>query len=230
LGVSRLLGIELLKNFNFPYFSRDIAEFWRRWHISLSTWFRDYVYVPLGGSRVGKWTKIRNTFIIFLISGFWHGANWTFIFWGFLNACYIIPSVFLNRNRINLHTVASGKILPTLKEFFQIGLTFFLVLLAWVFFRSASIQDAFMYLKQMFRADLFKIPYFPNIRNSIPVFIYLLFFIIIEWIGRENHYAIQKFGMRVSGFYRWTFFYVITFSIFYFFAKGKVTEFIYFQF
>jgi alginate O-acetyltransferase complex protein AlgI len=97
LGTARLFGIELLRNFAFPYFSRDIAEFWRRWHISLSTWFRDYLYIPLGGSRGGMWLTIRNTFIIFIVSGFWHGANWTFITWGFLNALFIMPSIILER-------------------------------------------------------------------------------------------------------------------------------------
>ncbi|HQV74446.1 MAG TPA: MBOAT family O-acyltransferase, partial [Flavobacteriales bacterium] len=91
LGTARILGIELLQNFNFPYFSRDIAEFWRRWHISLSSWFRDYVYIPLGGSRGGTWMKVRNTFVIFLVSGFWHGANWTFIVWGALHALFFLP-------------------------------------------------------------------------------------------------------------------------------------------
>jgi len=117
LGTARLFGFELLKNFSFPYFSRDIAEFWRRWHISLSTWFRDYLYIPLGGSKGGIWMKVRNTFIIFLVSGFWHGANWTFIAWGFLNALYIMPSILFKTNRQNLDTVAQGKLLPSLKEF-----------------------------------------------------------------------------------------------------------------
>ena len=115
LGTARLFGIDLLRNFAFPYFSRDIAEFWRRWHISLSTWFRDYLYIPLGGSKGGTWPKVRNTFIIFLVSGFWHGANWTFIIWGLLNALYIMPSIIFNTNRNNLDIVAQGKYLPSVK-------------------------------------------------------------------------------------------------------------------
>jgi D-alanyl-lipoteichoic acid acyltransferase DltB (MBOAT superfamily) len=101
IGTARLFGFNLMQNFAFPYFSRDIAEFWRRWHISLSTWFRDYVYIPLGGSRGGVWMKIRNTFIIFIVSGFWHGANWTFIAWGALNALYFLPLLLLKKNRVN---------------------------------------------------------------------------------------------------------------------------------
>jgi D-alanyl-lipoteichoic acid acyltransferase DltB (MBOAT superfamily) len=115
LGTARLFGIDLLRNFAYPYFSRDIAEFWRRWHISLSSWFRDYLYIPLGGSQGGKWMKVRNTFIIFLVSGFWHGANWTFIVWGFLNALFIMPAVLLNTNRNNLDIVAKGRILPNVR-------------------------------------------------------------------------------------------------------------------
>ena len=115
LGTARLFGIDLLRNFAFPYFSRDIAEFWRRWHISLSTWFRDYLYVPLGGSRGSIWIKVRNTFIIFIVSGFWHGANWTFIAWGFLNALYFLPLLLLKRNRSNLETVAAGRLFPSLR-------------------------------------------------------------------------------------------------------------------
>ena len=118
LGTARLFGIELLRNFAFPYFSRDIAEFWRRWHISLSSWFKDYLYIPLGGSKGGMWMKVRNTFIIFLVSGFWHGANWTFIIWGFLNALYIMPSIIFNSNRTHLDIVAKGSVFPSVREIF----------------------------------------------------------------------------------------------------------------
>jgi D-alanyl-lipoteichoic acid acyltransferase DltB (MBOAT superfamily) len=143
LGTARLLGFELLKNFSFPYFSRDIAEFWRRWHISLSSWFRDYLYIPLGGGKGGNSMRIRNTLIIFLVSGFWHGANWTFIFWGLLNALYIIPSVIKKTNRTNTNTVAEGKLLPTGREFLQMSITFFLTIIAWIFFRAESLHQAF---------------------------------------------------------------------------------------
>jgi len=143
LGTARLFGIELLRNFAFPYFSRDIAEFWRRWHISLSSWFKDYLYIPLGGSKGGMWMKIRNTFIIFIVSGFWHGANWTFVIWGFLNALYIMPSIIFKTNRNNLEIVAKGKYLPTIKEFIAISITFSLTVFAWIFFRASDVTHAF---------------------------------------------------------------------------------------
>ena len=150
LGTAKLFGIDLLRNFAYPYFSRDIAEFWRRWHISLSTWFRDYLYVPLGGSKMGPWKKVRNTFIIFLVSGFWHGANWTFIAWGLLNALFILPSIILKTNRTNLDIVAQGKTFPSLKEVGQIALTFSLTTFAWIFFRSESIGGALKYIGRIF--------------------------------------------------------------------------------
>jgi D-alanyl-lipoteichoic acid acyltransferase DltB (MBOAT superfamily) len=150
LGTARLLGIELLKNFNFPYFSRDIAEFWRRWHISLSSWFKDYLYIPLGGSKGGTLQTVRNTFLIFLVSGFWHGANWTFVAWGFLNALFILPSILTHHNRDHLEIVAKGKYLPSLKEFLSILFTFSLTVLAWIFFRATDLPHAFSYLKGIF--------------------------------------------------------------------------------
>lgn len=224
LGTARLLGIELLKNFSFPYFSRDIAEFWCRWHISLSSWFRDYLYIPLGGSRGGTWMKIRNTFIIFLVSGFWHGANWTFIFWGFLNALYFMPLLLTNNNRNNLEVVAMGKLLPTLKDFFKIAVTFGLTVFAWIFFRAEDMTHAFQYISGFFNRSLFSMPtIFP--KNII---LLTLFFFVIEWLGRENNYAIESFGFRFPKFFRIGFYYLILILIFFF--MGKEQEFIYFQF
>jgi len=150
LGTARLFGFDLLRNFSYPYFSRDIAEFWRRWHISLSSWFRDYLYIPLGGSKGGNWMRIRNTFIIFIVSGFWHGANWTFIVWGFLNALFIMPSIVLKTNRNNLNIVAEGRIFPNFREITQLIITFSLACFAWIFFRSASVTDAFSYIGRIF--------------------------------------------------------------------------------
>jgi D-alanyl-lipoteichoic acid acyltransferase DltB (MBOAT superfamily) len=158
LGVARMLGIELLQNFSFPYFSRDIAEFWRRWHISLSTWFRDYLYIPLGGSRGGTWMKVRNTFIIFLVSGLWHGANWTFIAWGGLHALFFLPLLLTGSNRRHMGTVAQHRLLPTMQEFARMALTFTLVTLAWVFFRADDLAHAFNYLKDMATSTLLSRP------------------------------------------------------------------------
>ena len=149
IGVSRLFGFNLKRNFAFPYFSRDIAEFWRRWHISLSTWFRDYLYIPLGGSKGGIQMRIRNTFIIFVVSGFWHGANWTFIVWGALNAIYFLPLLLMKKNRVNTNQVAEGRYLPNFKELYQMLFTFFITLIAWVFFRADNVLHAISYLGKM---------------------------------------------------------------------------------
>ena len=184
LGTSKLFGIDLLKNFNFPYFSRDIAEFWRRWHISLSTWFRDYLYIPLGGSRGGTWMKVRNTFIIFIVSGFWHGANWTFIVWGALNAIYFLPLLLTNNNRNNLETVAKGKFLPNIKEFSSMLLTFGLTVFAWIFFRAKSISEAILYIKNMFTNLNFESQYLNNARY-VPELLWLIgAFILFEWFHK----------------------------------------------
>jgi len=228
LGTARLFGIDLLRNFAFPYFSRDIAEFWRRWHISLSTWFRDYLYIPLGGSKGGTWPKVRNTFIIFLVSGFWHGANWTFIIWGLLNALFIMPSIIFNTNRTNLDSVAQGKLFPSLKEVFQIGVTFGLTVFAWIFFRSDSVGKAFDYISTIFSTSLFEIPEFRFRTKASITLVLTAVFILLEWIGRENDFAIQKFGFRWNSKLRWLFYFILVFLIFYF--AGKEQVFIYFNF
>jgi alginate O-acetyltransferase complex protein AlgI len=224
LGTSKLFGIELLRNFAFPYFSRDIAEFWRRWHISLTTWFRDYLYIPLGGSAGGPWVKIRNTFIIFLVSGFWHGANWTFIFWGFINACYFIPLMLLNRNRINTDQVAEGKLFPSMKEMFQMGTTFSLTLIAWVFFRAENLTDAFTYLKSTFTKSFFTMPAVLPLDTLVLLFA----FILIEWVQRDKQHALQIDRVKVPRVIRWSFYYAIIVIIVLF--GGAQQEFIYFQF
>ena len=228
IGTSRLFGFNLKQNFAFPYFSRDIAEFWRRWHISLSTWFRDYLYIPLGGSRGGIWMKVRNTFIIFIVSGFWHGANWTFIIWGALNALYFLPLLLLNRNRMNTDIVAQGKYLPTLREVFQIGITFSLTVLAWVFFRSDNIGHAYSYLSTIFSASFFTIPVFLNMNLALTTSILIVMFTLIEWFGRNNQYAIENIGLKYNRIISWSMYIIIIIIIFWF--TGQEQEFIYFQF
>jgi D-alanyl-lipoteichoic acid acyltransferase DltB (MBOAT superfamily) len=228
IGLARLFGFELKRNFAFPYFSRDIAEFWRRWHISLSTWFRDYLYIPLGGSRGGLWTKVRNTFIIFIVSGFWHGANWTFIIWGALNAIYFLPLLLLNKNRSNTNNVAEGKLLPSFMEFFQMTFTFILTVIAWVFFRAESVQSAFEYLSVIFSKSLISVPYYPGIGKHLSTVILVLFFILIEWLGREGQYALEKIGLSWKRPFRLMFYYSIIILIILF--MGQQQEFIYFQF
>lgn len=228
LGTARLFGIDLLRNFAFPYFSRDIAEFWRRWHISLSSWFRDYLYIPLGGSRGGTWMKVRNTFIIFLVSGFWHGANWTFIVWGLLNAIYIMPSIIISTNRINIDIVAKGKSLPSAKEFFSIAITFGLTLFAWIFFRANNLSHAMSYISEIFSPSLFSVPNFAGMTNVLTTTSLVIIFVIIEWIGREHQYAISNLGIKWKKPLRYAMYYALIIAIFYF--SGNEQEFIYFQF
>ncbi len=224
IGTSRLFGFNLMKNFSFPYFSRDIAEFWRRWHISLSTWFRDYLYIPLGGSRVSKWGKVRNTLIIFIVSGFWHGANWTFIVWGALNALYIMPSILKNTNRNNIGIVAADSIFPTLKEFFQILLTFTLTIIAWIFFRAENIGTAFAYIGGICDVSLFSVPeVFPKV-----LLLLIASFMLVEWNGRRGEYAIEHLGQNWKRVFRYSFYYLLIIAIFWF--CGKEQQFIYFQF
>lgn len=193
IGTSRLFGFDLKQNFATPYFSRDIAEFWRRWHISLSTWFRDYLYIPLGGSRGGTWMKVRNTFIIFLVSGFWHGANWTFIMWGGLNALYFLPLLLLKRNRTNLGVVAEGRVLPSLRELFQMGITFLLTVVAWVFFRSDSLNQAFEIIYSIITLKEGNSYFLNPISNQsiLKEIVLILFLLLIEYaslkINKDNN-------------------------------------------
>ena len=227
LGTARLFGISLLRNFAFPYFSRDIAEFWRRWHISLSSWFRDYLYIPLGGSKGGTWMKVRNTFIIFLVSGFWHGANWTFIIWGFLNALYIMPSIIFNSNRNNLDIVAQDKNWPSLKEVLSVGITFGLTVFAWIFFRANNVSHAFSFITEIFSRSLFSMP---QIKLSLiaPIIVLVAVFMGIEWFGRRQQYAIARLDIKWKRPIRHAFYYSIMLAILWF--AGKEQQFIYFQF
>lgn len=224
LGTAKLFGFDLLRNFEFPYFSRDIAEFWRRWHISLSSWFRDYLYIPLGGSKGSKLKNVRNIFIIFIVSGFWHGANWTFIAWGALNALYFLPLLLLNKNRNHIEIAAKGKIFPSIKEFIGIIITFSLTVLAWIFFRSDSLSHALHYISAIFSKTLLSVPeIFPGY-----VFFYVALFVLFEWWGREEFNPLDKFSRIKSNFAKWTFYYALMVLILYFSDKNE--QFIYFQF
>ena len=228
IGTSKLFGFDLMRNFNYPYFSRDMAEFWRRWHISLSTWFRDYLYIPLGGSRGGTWMKVRNTFAIFIVSGFWHGANWTFIVWGALNAFYFLPLLLTNNNRNNIDIVAQGKILPSLKELLYMLLTFGLTVFAWIFFRANTIGHAISYISEIFSSSLFSIPEFDKMKSALVIIILVTIFVIIEWNGRERQFAIANIGLNWHPLVRYTFYYTIIITIYWF--GGNEQQFIYFQF
>lgn len=224
IGTSRLFGFDLMRNFNFPYFSRDMAEFWRRWHISLSTWFRDYLYIPLGGSRGSTWMKVRNTFAIFIISGFWHGANWTFIVWGALNALYFMPLLLSNKNRNHLDSVAKGKYLPNIKELLSMLLTFSLTVFAWIFFRATDIRHAINYISEIFSKSLLSLPEIRP-RNLV---ILILIFVGLEWFGREKQYAIENVGIKWHPIFRYAIYYGLIIAMFWF--SGKEQTFIYFQF
>lgn len=229
LGTARFFGLELLKNFNYPYFSRSIAEFWRRWHISLSSWFKDYIYIPLGGSRVSTLKKVRNTFIIFLISGFWHGANWTFIFWGAINAIFILPDVLFKSKKPQTSIVAQGKMFPSAVELLQLSTTFFITVIAWIFFRAESISHAFSYISNMFSLKGFNPFDDPKLRNSRVTVLLIIAFVLIEWAGRENKYAIANIAIEKPRIWRWSFYAVIIFIIGMYMNTGG-GEFIYFQF
>ncbi len=227
IGTARLFGVNLMRNFNFPYFSRDIAEFWRRWHISLTSWFRDYIYFPLGGSRCSKWKAMRNTMIIFLVSGFWHGANWTFIVWGAYHALLFFPLMLFGLNRKYTNTVAAGRLLPSFKETGQMLLTFFLAVIGWIIFRAENIGQAWDYLMSMFSWDLFDVASFN--KGRLPL-VYIFILMIGEWLQRDKQHALQftnngifKYRCSRMAFY-------IFFILFILLFAGEQEAFIYFQF
>jgi alginate O-acetyltransferase complex protein AlgI len=220
MGTAKLFGFELLSNFRFPYFSRDIAEFWRRWHISLSSWFRDYLYIPLGGSKQGKLKAVRNTFIIFLVSGFWHGASWNFITWGFIHACGFLPLLLLDRNR--KHTsdvVAQHRKLPTGKELFQMLATFAFVTFAWVFFRAPGMKEALGYL----RGTITNFKQAMDVTVYQSVLYYILPLILGDWWLRRDERGLKAPKAIKSIIY-------VVLALFIVFYFGKKTNFIYFQF
>lgn len=224
IGIARLFGFDLMNNFKFPYFSRDIAEFWRRWHISLSTWFRDYLYIPLGGSKGSLAKKVRNTFIIFLVSGFWHGANWTFIFWGLLNAVYFLPLLLTKNNRSNLDQIEPGKIFPYLSTAIRITITFSLTCLAWVFFRAESVQHGFGYIAGIFSSSFFSVP----TEGSPLIAILLLLFVSVEWIQRNKIHGLEISGTKIPRPIIWTSYMALILMILW--IGGDQSDFIYFQF
>lgn len=224
IGTARLFGFSLMRNFAFPYFSRDIAEFWRRWHISLSTWFRDYLYIPLGGSRVGDFKKVRNTFVIFLVSGFWHGANWTFIVWGALHALYFLPLLLLKRNRTHISAISKNKYLPSIREALGMIFTFFLVVLAWVFFRAENLQDAFIYTRGIFTTSFFSLPSALTPKILLPI----LMLLAVEWINRDKEHGLNMDILMKYRPLRWVAYQVILILII--FLSGEQQTFIYFQF
>lgn len=222
IGTSKLFGIKLMRNFNVPYFSRDIAEFWRRWHISLTTWFRDYIYIPLGGSRCSKAKVIRNTFVIFLVSGFWHGANWTFLAWGAYHALLFLPLILLGKNRKHTDIVAADRFLPTFKEFGQMLLTFVLAVFGWIIFRAESIGQAGEIFAGIFSTSLFTMPSLP-----MKTMLFIAILLVVEWIQRKKQHALELGGVK-SHVLKYACYIAIMLMIFCFGVYNE--SFIYFQF
>ncbi len=227
IGTARLFGINLMRNFNFPYFSRDVAEFWRKWHISLTTWFRDYIYIPLGGSRGGKMTAFRNTVIIFLVSGFWHGANWTFIAWGAYHALLFLPLMLIGSNRKNTNVVASGRLLPSIRESIHMIITFGFVVIGWIIFRAESISDAWKYINRMFSPSLFDVSSFVYGKQTV---FFILIFLLVEWLQRDKQHALQLPNVSIFRYGSVRFALYIGLALFILIFQGVQGDFIYFQF
>jgi len=225
IGCSRVFGIRLMRNFAFPYFSRDIAEFWRRWHISLTTWFRDYLYIPLGGSRCGRLHKLRNTFAIFLVSGLWHGANWTFVFWGAFHALLFIPLLLSGRNRRYTGAIAEGRIFPLLRDMRGMIVTLFLVVVGWAFFRATTLHECCRWLGAMFNpasfAALGRLPKeFGAAMGSMAIMTG------VEWFNRMESFGFARLPKHRAP--RWALYYALVVLIA-LCAPGSDT-FVYFQF
>ena len=227
IGTARLFGINLKRNFAFPYFSRSIPEFWRRWHISLMTWFRDYVYFPLGGSRCSKWKIIRNVFIVWGISGLWHGANWTFICWGLFHAVLLAIYNILGINTKYEYEVAHGRLFPSFKETCQVLLTFILAVIGWIIFRAETMTQAWEYLSRMFSSPLEGM----TVGSLRYTFAFVIIMLIAEWIQRDKQHALELVhckGVLQYRLTRWTV-YMGVLALILVFAGAK-SQFIYFQF
>jgi len=221
-GVAKLFGFELMRNFDYPYFSKNIAMFWRKWHISLTSWFRDYLYIPLGGSRGSRWQTIRNIIVVFLASGFWHGANWTFIFWGFLNALYFLPLYLTNKHKVSTNDLEEG-MLPSLSTLLQILFTFSLTMLAWIFFRATDISSAFQYIQQLFSFSptLTELPEYFLVSTG-----WVILLVVWEWLVRHKPHglALEQLPWQL----RWSIYLSLIWLILFYF--GEEQAFIYFQF
>jgi alginate O-acetyltransferase complex protein AlgI len=229
IGTARLFGFDIMRNFAYPYFSRDIAEFWRRWHISLSSWFKDYIYIPLGGSRVGPWKVFRNVAIIFLVSGFWHGANWTFIVWGGLHALFFIPLLLASKNRRHTHGIAEGRRFPSMREMSQMLSTFAMVCVAWVFFRADSLADALDYLWRAVTTLHHDLDVFSSYlsHEAFEPLIMIVVLLVVEWVQRHWQHGLDLSRVK-RRFVRYVVYYVMILILY--FYGGEQQDFIYFQF
>ena len=224
IGCARLFGFNLMRNFNFPYFSRSIPEFWRRWHISLTTWFRDYIYFPLGGSRCDKWKIIRNVYIVWGISGLWHGASWHFVCWGLFHATLLAIYNLFGINTKYQHVVAYGRYLPSIKEAFQMAITFFFAVIGWIIFRAESMTQAMDYIYCMITNPIIG----DKIFGKWVVWGSLL--LAVEWLQRDKQHALQ---FKHSYIFKYA---LARYAVYIFLIAliwentGKVQTFIYFQF
>lgn len=227
IGSAKLFGIRLRRNFHVPYFSRDIAEFWRRWHISLTTWFRDYVYIPLGGSRVGRWRVVLNTFVIFLLSGLWHGANWTFVAWGLYHAALFLPLILTGRNRRHTGAIAEGRLFPRAGEAVGMAVTFVLAAAGWVVFRSETIGGAVGYLAGMNPVRFFTESFTLATADCGVIIAAIPLMAVVEWVNRECDHPLARLPRR--RWVRWAFYITLIFLIVAFMQTHE-TPFIYFQF
>jgi len=228
IGIARLFGFDLMKNFAFPYFSRDVGEFWRRWHISLTSWFKDYVYIPLGGSRGSKIKALRNVFVVFIISGFWHGASWNFIAWGLINALLFAPLFLENKNRSKLDDIGDQP-KNMVKDVVSMLITFSLITLTWIFFRADDLGHAFQYFHSLFNSSIFSLPSVEKEGAALMTLILIGYMLIIEWLGRRKGYAIEKLLFNKSQKIRWIYYSFMIFVIG-MYAETNETPFIYFQF
>ena len=235
IGTSRLFGINLRANFKYPLFARSIGERWRNWHISLSTWFRDYIYIPMGGSRGTKWNKFKNVLILFTISGFWHGANWTYVLWGFANGLLFAPSMLLNKNRTYLKPISKNKLFPDLRELIQMFTTFWLIAFTYIFFRADNIQHTKRYFTGIIENlnlnsvnhSILK-QYFISMQDIYMTSIFIIFMFFVEWINRDKEHGLFFNENNHHFLFRWGTYIVITFIIFWW--AGDQETFIYFQF
>jgi len=229
IGAARVMGYELMTNFRRPYFSQSIAEFWKRWHISLSTWFRDYLYIPLGGNRVSKSRWVFNIITVFLLSGLWHGANWTFLIWGFLHGFYFLFSSWTQTLRTGLCSMTRLDLLPRLHRFIKIVVTFHLVCLAWIFFRANSNREALYILTHLFSGIEFKIRYGLGLglfEMSVAVSAILILGFVEYWQSKRN---LGTWFYERSLVTRWTVYYAMVLLLV-FFGHFSGQKFIYFQF
>lgn len=232
LGSARLMGFELLQNFATPYFSQTIGEFWKRWHISLSTWFRDYVYIPLGGSRAGKLLQARNILVTFTISGLWHGASGTFLVWGFLHGLYYLPSIWMGEPLARWAAAASAPVRYSVALLRTVR-TFFLVMVAWIFFRADSVAQAIDFLRAMLSASLWESPLAQLRRIDMlwPATIAaaaIAVLLVLEWIQRDKRFALEIEARPAA--YRWLAYVGIVGLIVALRYTGSALDFIYFQF